>query len=583
MLHRNLRTTPVWSRLALAGRRGTALLVGATLLGLAPASPVGAAPDRNPASGSYDRVDRSVRELVARQPGAEVPVIVQRTSSRDGAATVRTHGGKVQHELRTANTVAATIPAGRLDELAADPSVVRIAYDAPMEHQAKPDHLTGKSPTSGSSPTTTSLLPAPTILPAPTTLTGQNLLTQYPWAVGAPAVWGYNVRGTGVGVAVLDSGIKDDRPDFLGTTTTRNVESPSTTSRVTGKVAIALENSGSPIDDNGHGTWVAGIIGARGWADGTTNTLFDQYVGIAPDANLINVKVSDRYGMARTSDVIAGLEWVIANKATYNIQVANISLISSSPESYLTSYLDAAVELAWFKGITVVVSAGNSGPNTMLFAPANDPYAIVVGATDDMGTQVTSDDQLAWFSSYGTTQDGFSKPDLVAPGRHIVGTLSSRLDPLAQLFPNNVVNPNEIRLSGTSGAAPVISGIAADVFQAARLLNVSLTPDQVKWLLLHTAQPVAGVGTGAGYGNVLAAGTFLYMTPTAVGKANAGQTPNRYLQAAYGATNSSVSWNSVSWDSVSWDNVSWENVSWQNVSWQNVSWENVSWETVAGD
>ncbi len=296
-------------------------------------------------------------------------------------------------------------------------------------------------------------------------------------------------------------------------------------------------------------------------------------MGVAPDANLINVKVSDRLGMAQTSDVIAGLEWVMANKDAYNIKVVNISLVSSIAEPYTTSYLDAAVEMAWFKRITVVVSAGNAGPDTMRFAPANDPYAIVVGATDDKGTRDASDDTVASFSSFGTTQGGFAKPDLVGPGRHIVSTLSSRQAPLAEAYPSKVVSPYYIRLSGTSGAAPVVSGIVADVQQLAGMLNLTLTPDQIKWLLLKTAHPVPGAGTGAGYPNIYDAGVFSYTSPGAIDRANQNQHPNNYLMAAYSTASGALAW----------DNVSWENVSWENVSWENVAWENVSWENVAAD
>jgi len=405
--------------------------------------------------------------------------------------------------------------------------------------------------------------------------------------VGAPAAWSMGVQGTGIGVAVLDSGMVTDRNDFLGTIVNPFGGEREGQTRIVKSVAIAQSNKGPAIDDNGHGTWVAGILGSRGWgAPGETDN--GHYVGIAPNVNIINVKVSDNKGAAQMSDVIAGLEWVMQNKDAYNIKVVNLSLVTSMPESYTTSMLDAAVEMAWFKGIAVVVSAGNAGPDTMKYAPANDPFAIVVGATDDQGTRTTSDDQLAWFSSYGTTQDGFTKPDLVAPGRHLVSTLSSRNDPLAQEHPTDVIDAYHIKLSGTSGAAPVVSGVLADLFQGAHLLNLPLTPNQAKWLLQKTADRVAGVGTGSGYPDLPRAGLMLFSDARGIGQANQNITPNKYLLAAYqsvnaGTTWTNVSWENVSWENVSWENVSWENVSWENVSWENVSWENVSWEDVAGD
>ena len=163
----------------------------------------------------------------------------------------------------------------------------------------------------------------------------------------------------------------------------------------------------------------------------------------------------------------------------------NLSLVSTAPESYRTSLLDAAVEYAWFKGIVVVVAAGNAGPDTMRYPPANDPFAIVVGATDDNGTAAADDDQRAWFSSYGTTQDGVARPDLVAPGRRIVSTLADKDIALAREFPDRIVRGKYIRLSGTSASAPVVSGAAALLLQA----RPDLRPNEVKWLLQQTAQP----------------------------------------------------------------------------------------------
>ena len=109
--------------------------------------------------------------------------------------------------------------------------------------------------------------------------------------------------------------------------------------------------------------------------------------------------------------------------------------MSTVADSYATSVLDAAVEFAWHSGIVVVVAAGNGGPNAPLTSPANDPFVISVGATDDLGTVSTADDRLAAFSSFGVTRDGVARPDLVAPGRHIVSTLSSHQSPLAMQLP----------------------------------------------------------------------------------------------------------------------------------------------------
>ncbi|MBI3973656.1 MAG: S8 family serine peptidase, partial [Chloroflexi bacterium] len=174
---------------------------------------------------------------------------------------------------------------------------------------------------------------------------------------------------------------------------------------------------------------------------------------------------------------------------------------------------------------------------------------------------------------------GTAKPDLVAPGRRIVSTLASRRAELALQYRDRVSSDGRyIRLSGTSMAAPVVSGVAALVLQA----RPTLTPNEVKALLVHTARPVPGPGTGAGYPDAVAAVRYSGAIP----RANAGLVPNRYLAlAGYAALTgrTTVSWDTVSWDTVSWDTVSWDTVSWDTVSWDTVSWDTVSWDTVSWD
>ena len=226
---------------------------------------------------------------------------------------------------------------------------------------------------------------------AVSTATGSCAPSSAVGAVRADQLW--NTRqGQGVTVAVVDSGIAN-HPDLQGRILANNNQTASPT---TG-------------DIYGHGTHVAGIIG------GTGNRM-----GIAPRVNLINVKVSDDNGMSYASDLVDGLQWINDNRAAYNIKVVNISMNSAIAESYLTSPLCAAVEILWFNGITVVVSAGNNGGSGPVLPPANDPFVITVGAADDMGTASLSDDVVASFSAYGTTEDGFAKPDLIAPGRNIL-------------------------------------------------------------------------------------------------------------------------------------------------------------------
>jgi serine protease AprX len=400
---------------------------------------------------------------------------------------------------------------------------------------------TGSDPSGGVNPT---WLPSGTYNPA-------TMLTAFNKAVRAVDVWneapGY-LQGQGVGVAVVDSGVIKNSD--LGVRVIRSVN---------------FNNSYHDSSDRyGHGTFVASLVGG----DGTASS--GQYVGIAPRTNLINVRVSNDQGAALESDVVEGLQWILENKTPFNIRVVNVSLNSSVAQSYHTSPLDAAVEILWFNGIVVVVSAGNNGTAT-LYPPANDPFVITVGATDDLGTPGLSDDQMATFSAYGVTESGFAKPDLVAPGRNIIGFLpeNGKLT-IGRLHPANRVNQHYFRMSGTSMAAPMVSGAVALLLQDEPGLN----PDQVKYRLKATAVKAAGwpayntAKAGAGYLDVFAA-----VHGTSQQSANTGQTASQLLWTG----SEPITWGSVSWNSVSWNSVSWNSVSWNSVSWNSVSWNSDYW------
>jgi serine protease AprX len=473
-------------------------------------------------------LDGPLQDFRVRHPHDAIRVLIQSRHPTDAQQAVQRVAGQLHTALSHFGGVSATVSADRLDTLAAQSGVVRVALDPAMRAVDRRDSSTGP----------------------PSVFTS---------SVGAPSVWSTGDTGTGVAIAVLDSGVRP-HPDF------------GTPSRI---VYNARFNQGasSAADQYGHGTWVAGIAAGAGTASSGA------YGGIAPAASIVNLKVSDDAGEAHASDVLQALSWVIDNHATYNIRVVNLSFVSSLAEGYATNLLDAAVEMVWHSGVTVVVSSGNRGPNTEQYAPANDPYVITVGAADDLATALPVDDTLAWFSSYGVTQDGFSKPDLVAPGRHIIGALSSDGAVLAAEFPGKIVNHQYIQLSGTSAAAPIVSGAVALLAQ----VHPTLTPDQVKWLLTHTARPLTGnpPGTGAGELDVASAAAFQGSVP----RANLGLIPNQLVALTYLAATgqSGVSWDSVSWDSVSWDSVSWDSVSWDSVSWDSVSWDSVSWDSVIGN
>jgi serine protease AprX len=365
------------------------------------------------------------------------------------------------------------------------------------------------------------------------------------------------LTGAGVTVAVVDSGIN---PHFELQSLNGNSSLIANTSLLAGT---------TPADGYGHGTHVAGIIGGKG----NLNPLRG---GIAPDANLINVKVSDDNGMCLGSDMIAGLQWVYDNRLVYNIKVVNISMNSSVTESYQTSPIDAAVEILWFNGIVVVVSAGNSGSGAV-FPPANDPFVITVGATDEVGTPSTLDDVVASFSTYGITEDGFLKPDLVAPGHNILSLLASTSASAYLNHPDFQFDGNYFRMSGTSMSAPVVSGAVALLLQDEPYLN----PDQVKYRLMATAnQQWPGynpAAAGAGYLDIYAA-----VNGTTTQTANTGIPPSQLLfTGSTPITWSTVGWNSVGWNSVGWNSAGWNSVAWNSVAWNSVAWNSVAWNSVA--
>ncbi|HEV1285601.1 MAG TPA: S8 family peptidase [Bryobacteraceae bacterium] len=311
--------------------------------------------------------------------------------------------------------------------------------------------------------------------------------------VNANIAWSAGYTGTGVGVAVIDSGIYAHADLKTGNGTgSRIVYSES--------FVPGLDAS----DQFGHGTHVAGIVGSNGNSStgpGFTRTL----KGVAPNVNLINFRVLDANGAGTDAGVIAAIDEAINLQNTYNIRVINLSLGRPVWESYTLDPLCQAAEAAWKAGIIVVAAAGNFGrDNSMdehgygtIVAPGNDPYVITVGAMNDMGTATRTDDTIASYSSKGPTPiDHIVKPDLVAPGN---GTVSLMSPNSTLSFNSSTVVPNSyyqtkgggnsstyMRLSGTSMATPVVSGAAALLLQQ----NPSLTPDQVKARLMKTAQKV---------------------------------------------------------------------------------------------
>ena len=306
---------------------------------------------------------------------------------------------------------------------------------------------------------------------------------------------------------------------------------------------------------------VAGIIGGNGSRSNGA------YIGVAPMVNLINVKVSDDQGTATAVNVVQGLQWINDHKANYNIKVVNLSLNSAVAASYKTDPIDAAVEILWFNKVVVVVSSGNLGKNA-LYPPANDPFVITVGATDDRGTGSITDDVVASYSGSGNTTDSISKPDLVAPGTNVVGLMANPNSVLALAHPANVVDGIYFRMSGTSMAAPMVSAAAALLLQD----EPNLTPDQVKYRLMATANKswsgYDATKAGAGYLDIYAA-----VKGTTTASSNTGIMASQLLWTG----SQPINWDSVNWNSVNWNSVNWNSVNWNSVNWNSVNWNSDVW------
>jgi serine protease AprX len=310
---------------------------------------------------------------------------------------------------------------------------------------------------------------------------------------------------------------------------------------------------------------VEGIIAG----DGTLSA--GAYMGIAPKAGFINVRVADDQGMATEQDVVNGLQWVYDNRATYNIRVVNLSMNAGVWQSYNTSPLDAACEILWFNGIVVVVSAGNNGTAT-LFPPANDPFVITVGATDDQGLTDLNQHLVASFSAYGTDEAGHVKPDLVAPGKNIIAPLPdvSSLT-IAVQHPENQINSYYFRMSGTSMSAPMVSGAVALLLQSEPKLN----PDQVKYRLMATANKnwtgYSAAKAGAGYLDIYAAihGTTITQT------ANTGTQASDFLST--GNPPVGQAWGSAQWGSAQWGSAQWGSAQWGSAQWGSAQWGSDYW------
>jgi serine protease AprX len=375
-------------------------------------------------------------------PQAQVSsYIVQGMDTDLVASLVTASGGEVTSRLDLINSVGASLSKSAAASLLNNPEITSLVPNSPV-------WMTGSGKDD----------------PAPA--------SDYPELVGADVVWDAGVTGEGVTVAVVDTGLSN-HPGLM-----QKVNGV-TLNRIAAWVDF-VEDSKSPRDPHGHGTHIAGIIAnAQKGPDGEWN-------GVAPGVRLVGVRVLDENGFSTYENVVEGIQWVIENKDEFNIKVMNLSLVSTAEVPYWYDPLNQAVMQAWANGITVVVAAGNAGPEPLTIGvPGNNPYVITVGAfTDNYTPDDWSDDYLAPFSAAGPTLDSFTKPDVLAPGAHMASTMAKH-STLADDHPESKLPHKYFWMAGTSQASAVVSGLAALTLAQ----NPDLTPDQVKYRLMVTAFP----------------------------------------------------------------------------------------------
>jgi serine protease AprX len=288
------------------------------------------------------------------------------------------------------------------------------------------------------------------------------------------------------------------------------------------------------------------------------------------------------------------------NRGGYHIQALNLSVSVGIPESYATSPIDTAVERLWRESVSVVAAAGNLGSaaDATWYAPGNDPRIITVGCLDDNQTASPADDSLCPISSQGVTEDGFAKPDLVAPGRKIVSALAAGPEghgvTLGTLFPDRITGDGQhIRLSGTSMAAPMVTGAIALLLEK----QPGLHPDQVKELLTMTSHAYPGQPDGAGVLDVARAMRGATTPPnhpqvlvpvsgiTPAGGAISLLWDGSHWASSYfdGARWSSTYFDGARWGAATWDGARWSSAYWDGARWSSAYWDGARWGSAGLD
>jgi serine protease AprX len=409
-------------------------------------------------------------------------VVVQGRAPGAAAAAVRRLGGTVTRDLPLVDGVAAIVRVAAESALRADPGIRAVTPDAAVRFTSFADSATGDA------------------------AKADKVRSVYRDEIGATALAQGGTTGGHVRVALVDTGVSDV-PDLAGrlvdVVDPGGVGPTDQNAAIRGSVpCVDFSGEGSCADGYGHGTFVAGLIAGNGASSGGL------FAGVAPDADLVSLKVAGRNGATDVSKVLAAIQWVVSFRERYGIEVLNLSLGTDSRVPYTVDPLNYAVERAWRAGITVVVAGGNSGPDAGTVAkPGDDPLVITAGAVDDRETAKVDDDRLPDFSSRGPTHDGIAKPDLVAPGAKLVSVRLPGSYIEQQVGGGSLAGgPYDAyrRGSGTSMATAVTSGAVALLLER----HPSWSPDRVKFALTATARKVAArdrMLVGAGLVNLVAA------------------------------------------------------------------------------
>lgn len=440
------------------------------------------------------------------------------------------------------------------------------------------------------------VLTAMAITKGPPAPAPRQLDNVFPQVTGASTVIGNGNSGQGVGVAVIDTGIAD-LPDFSGRL----------------QPGVDLSGEGNPwLDSFGHGTFVAGLIAGNGASSAGT------YVGEAPGADLVPVKVAGKSGSTTVSTIIRALQWVKDNAG--NIRVINMSVGAIPQGPTALNPLDQAVEVMWAAGFVVVTTAGNNGPaRGTITSPGDDPLVITVGALDDKDTVPVSDDAVPSFSSNGPTSwDGWWKPDLLAPGRSVVSVMPTTSMTWASNKAARVGTRNFVG-SGTSFAAAITSGAAAMVVRD----NPTATASSIKAALLTTTNPGPSppqdpFQQGHGVLNVVGAvaeppiellqdvssvtvplaGAPISLLSRQVvstwasGGAALPAYPSAYPFPYSGPATTSLAgdgsplfqssaWNSSAWNGSAWTGSAWTSSAWNGSAWTSSAWNSSAWNSSA--